>query len=72
MENGVGVGDVNYSLVLCNLGNEVPRVQIVANRHSQSQNEHVFVRFHDLIIVSLRPRIFWDQQTSSTCALVSE
>ncbi len=38
VEDRVGVGDVYNSLVLCNLGDEVTGVQVVADWHSESEN----------------------------------
>jgi hypothetical protein len=48
VENGVGVRDVYHSLVLGDLGDEVAGVEVVADWHSESENENIGVRFHDL------------------------
>jgi hypothetical protein len=48
MEYGVRVGDVYHSLILGNLGDEVTRVEVVADGHSESENENIGVCFHDL------------------------
>ena len=48
VQDGVGVGDVYHSLVLGDLGYEVAGVQIVADGHSESENEDIGVCFHDL------------------------
>jgi hypothetical protein len=47
-EDGVGVGDVDDALVLGDLGDEVTRVQVVADGHTKSENEGVGVVLHDL------------------------
>lgn len=48
VEDGVGVGDVDDTLVLGDLGDEVTGVQVVADWHTKSENEAVGVVFHDL------------------------
>jgi hypothetical protein len=48
VEDGVGVGDVYNSLVLGDLGDEVAGVQVVADRHAESEDENVGVSLHDL------------------------
>lgn len=52
VEEGVGVRDINNTLVLGDLGDEVAAVKVVADGHSQSQDEHIWVGFHDLAYVS--------------------
>lgn len=52
MEDGVGVWDINDTLVLGDLGDKVAAVKVVADRHSQSQDEHIGIGFHDLANVS--------------------
>jgi len=53
VENSVGVGNINNALILGDLGDEVAAVQVIADWHSQSQDEHLWVGFHDLLNVSL-------------------
>jgi len=48
VEDGIRVGDVYHSLVLGDLGDEVTGVQVVADGHSESENECIGVCFHDL------------------------
>lgn len=48
VENGVGVGNVYHSLVLGDLGDEVAGMEVVADWHSESENESISVCFHDL------------------------
>ncbi len=48
VENGVGVGDVYHSLVLGDLGDEVAGVEVVADGHSESENQDIGVCLHDL------------------------
>lgn len=48
VENGVGVGDVYHSLVLGDLGDKVAGVKVVANGHSESENQNIGVCLHDL------------------------
>ena len=38
VENCVGIGDVNYALVLCDLGDEIAGVEIIADRHAQAED----------------------------------
>jgi len=48
VEDGVGVGDVDDTLVFGDLSDEVTGVQVVADWHTKSENEAVGVVFHDL------------------------
>ena len=48
VEDGVGIGDVNYALVLGDLGDEVTGVEVIRDGHAQSEDEAVGVVFHDL------------------------
>jgi hypothetical protein len=48
MEDGVGVGDIDNTLVLGNLGYKVTGVQVVADGHAKSEDESVTVIFHNL------------------------
>lgn len=48
VENGVGVGNIYHSLVLGDLGDEVARVQVVADGHPESENQDIGVCLHDL------------------------
>ena len=48
VEDGVGVGDVDDTFVLGDLGNEVTGVQVVADWHTKSEDQSVAVVFHDL------------------------
>lgn len=48
MENGVGVGNVDDTLVLGDLGDEVTGVEVVADGHTKSEDEAVGVVLHDL------------------------
>ena len=48
VEDSVGVWDIYDSLVLSDLGDEVARVKVVADGHSQSENEYIGVCLHDL------------------------
>jgi len=57
VEEGVRVRNINDTLVLGDLGDEVAAVKVVAHGHSQSQDEHVRVGFHDLFDVGLRLRV---------------
>ena len=51
-EDGVGVRDVDNSVVFGDLGNEVTGVQVITDWHSQSEDQGIAVEFHDLKIVS--------------------
>lgn len=53
VEDGVGVWDVNDTLVLGDLGDEVSGVEVVADRHAQSEDQAVLVGLHDLLDVCL-------------------
>jgi len=53
MKDGVGVRYINDTLILCNLGDEISTVQVIANGHSQSKDQSVRVVFHDLLDVCL-------------------
>lgn len=48
VEDGVGVGYINHSLVLGDFGNEVARVQVVRHRHTKTKDKGILVGFHDL------------------------
>lgn len=48
VEDGVGVGDVDHALVFGDLGDEVAGVEVIGDRHAESQNEAVGVVLHDL------------------------
>ena len=48
VEDGVGVGDVDYALVFGDLGDEVAGVKVIGDRHAESENEAVGVVLHDL------------------------
>lgn len=48
VEDGVGVWNINDTLVLGDLGDKVAGVQVVGNWHSQSEDENVLVVLHDL------------------------
>ena len=48
VENGVGVGDVYHSLVLGDLGDKVAGMKVVADGHSESENQNIGVCLHDL------------------------
>lgn len=48
VEDGVGVGDVYDSLVLGDLGDKVTGVQVVADWHSESENQSIGICLHDL------------------------
>jgi hypothetical protein len=52
MEDSVGVRDVNNTLVLCNLGNKITRVQVVTDWHAKSKDEAVTIILHDLLMIS--------------------
>jgi hypothetical protein len=47
-EDGVGVWNIDDTIVFGNLGDEVTRVQVIRNRHTKSEDEAVGVVFHDL------------------------
>lgn len=53
VEEGVGVGDINDTLVLGDLGDKVAVVEVVADGHSQSEDEDIWVGFHDLAMLAL-------------------
>jgi len=48
VEDSVGVRNINNALILGDLGDEVTAVQVITDWHSQSQDEHIWVSFHDL------------------------
>ena len=48
VKDGVGVGNVNHTLVLGDLGDKVAAVQVVADWHSKPEDERIGVEFHDL------------------------
>ena len=48
VENSVGVRDIDDTIVLGNLGDKVPGVEVVADWHTKSENENVGVVLHDL------------------------
>lgn len=52
VEDGVGVGDVDDTLVLGDLGDEVTGVEVIADWHAESEDQAVAVVLHDLRIVS--------------------
>lgn len=47
-EDGVGVGDIDNTIVLGDLGDEVTGVEIVADGHTKAEDEAVGVELHDL------------------------
>lgn len=47
-KDGVGVGDIDHSVVFGNFGDEVTGVEVVADWHAQSEDEAVAVVLHDL------------------------
>ena len=72
-EDGVGVWNVDDTVILCDLGDKVTWVEVVADWHAETEDEAVVVVFHDLgnvRFVSLSNDC--TLLTSSTCALVSE
>jgi hypothetical protein len=52
VEDGVGIGDIDDTLVLGDLGDEVTGVEVVADWHTKSEDQAVGVVLHDLEIVS--------------------
>lgn len=61
VEDGVGVWNVDNSVVLCDLGDKVTWVKIVADWHTETEDECILVVFHDLDYVSreyITPRKF--------------
>lgn len=48
VEDGVGVWYVNYAVVFGDLGDKVSGVQVIADGHSKSEDEGVFVCLHNL------------------------
>lgn len=57
VEDGVGVWNINDTIVLGDLGDKVAGVQVVRDWHSQSEDENVLVVLHDLLNVSLGLRV---------------
>jgi len=53
MKDSVGVRDIDYTLVLGDLGYEVSGVEIVGHGHTETENQAVRVEFHDLLNVGL-------------------
>ena len=49
VENGVGVRNVDDTLVLCDFGDKVAGVEVITDWHTKSQNEAITVKFHDLL-----------------------
>jgi hypothetical protein len=47
-KDGVGVWDIDNTIVLGDLGDEVTGVQVIGDWHTKSENEAVCVVFHDL------------------------
>lgn len=47
-EDGVAVGDVDDTLVLGDLGDEVARVEVVRDGHAQAEDQSVGIVLHDL------------------------
>lgn len=50
VEDGVGVWDIDDSVVLGNLGDKVAGVEVVADGHAKTEDKSVGVVFHDLEI----------------------
>ena len=53
VEDGVRVGDVDYALVFGDLGHEVAGVEVIGDRHAESEDEAVAVVLHDLPFLSV-------------------
>ena len=53
VEDGVGVGDIDNTIVLGDLGDEVTGVEVIADWHAKSENQSVGVVLHDLFNVCL-------------------
>lgn len=49
VKDGVGVGDIDNTVVLGDLGDEVTGVEVVADWHTESENQDVGVVLHDLL-----------------------
>ena len=49
MEDGVGVWNINDTVVLGNFGDKVAGVEVVGDWHSQAEDEDIWVVLHDLI-----------------------
>jgi len=67
VEDGVGVGDIDYAVVFGNLGNEVAAVEVIADGHSETEDVSVGVCFHDLLNMCLGLRV----ERTSKVGLVS-
>jgi hypothetical protein len=48
VEDGIGVGDIDDTIILGDLGDEVAGVKVVADWHAKSEDEAVGVVLHDL------------------------
>jgi len=57
VEDGVGVRNIDDTLVLGDLGNEVTGVQVIADWHAESEDQAVAVILHDLLDVCLSLRV---------------
>jgi len=57
VENSVGVGDIDDTLVFGDLGDEVTGVKVVADWHAKSEDQAVAVVLHDLLNVCLGLRV---------------
>lgn len=57
MEDSVAVGDVDHPIVTNDLGHEITRVYVIANRHAKAKDETVWITDQDLdeMLVSSHP-----------------
>jgi len=53
VENSVGVGDIDDTLVLGDLGDEVTGVKVVADWHTESEDQDIAIVLHDLLNMCL-------------------
>lgn len=48
VENGIRVGNINYTVIFGNFGDEVSGVEVITDGHSKSEDEGVVVCLHNL------------------------